>query len=213
MAEDFQTLQREVGQLSLRIDSLEKENEDLKKRIPTSEEIRNLMQNLMASSRVEIDKDLDKKISQADEETRRQILDEVAKDLKRLADDTNVQLDKLARAIGNTPPPHSVSVGPTTPVDPARYEKGFAYQVKHGESLSMLAKRFNVQVNDIRQASHLQNDGLKEGQSLWIPSKTGAPPTASSSTSSSVSTVTAAPSTSPTTPAATSTGAVLNFQN
>jgi len=180
MQEDIQALQREVGQLRLRADSLEQDNAELKKRIPTSLEIKNMVENVVAASRAEVSKDLEKKIAQANDDSRKEILAEVAKEMKVFADETNAQLDKLAHAIGSTPTPHPTTV---TSGPPRNYSNGFEYKVQKNESLTLIAKRNNVSVNDIRQASHLTSDSLREGQTIWIPKKEGAPsPAPSTST-------------------------------
>ncbi|GAA0859842.1 N-acetylmuramoyl-L-alanine amidase [Aliiglaciecola litoralis] len=51
----------------------------------------------------------------------------------------------------------------------ARSEKR-THRVSSGESLSLLAKRYNVRINDIKEANNLRSDTVRIGQVLTIPS-------------------------------------------
>ncbi len=55
---------------------------------------------------------------------------------------------------------------------------GDVYTVRRGDTLSHIARRFNVTVEALREANRLQNDMIREGQKLTIP---GAGKTAPSS--------------------------------
>ncbi len=206
MDEDIQALQREVGELRLHVESLQQENDDLKKRIPTSEEIRTAVENMIAASRAEINREVDKKIAQAGEDTRKDILAEVAKQMEALARDTNQQLEKLAHAIGTAPAPHSVTVtsAPSTP--PSYSGRGIDYVVKHGETLAIICRNNHVTSKDILLLNPQLNNNpnhIVEGQHLFLPQREGssAPSTSSSAPGA------AAPSTA----APASSGNVLNF--
>ncbi len=49
--------------------------------------------------------------------------------------------------------------------------KTITHKVKNGESLSRIAKKYGVTVNDIKKANKLKSDALKPGQNLKIPAK------------------------------------------
>ncbi|UFU00213.1 LysM peptidoglycan-binding domain-containing protein [Radiobacillus kanasensis] len=51
----------------------------------------------------------------------------------------------------------------------------FVYSVRSGDSLSVIAKRFAVTVDDIRTANQLRSDSLQVGQALTIPNGLHAP--------------------------------------
>lgn len=46
------------------------------------------------------------------------------------------------------------------------------YMIAKGDSLSMIAQRFNISLNDLRTYNNLQNNKIKIGQKLQIPSRT-----------------------------------------
>jgi len=169
MSQDVQDLQRTVSQLSLQVENLQQENENLKKQIPSTQDIKTMIQNAIAESRADTAKD----ITQADADLRKDIMAAVAKELESYANETNVQLKKLADAIADKPvaaPPviKRTPLPPNTPIQ--------TYTVKHGDSLAKIAKSFGVSQADIINANPQISDPSKvrEGQELAIPVKAGA---------------------------------------
>lgn len=53
--------------------------------------------------------------------------------------------------------------------DPA-IKKGVSYQIKSGDTLSEIAQRADVSVNDLRTLNNIQNDKIYAGQEISIPS-------------------------------------------
>ncbi len=171
MQEDISALQREVGSLHLQVESLQQENDELKKKVPSSETIKSLVQNLIAASRADTAKD----IAAANAESRKDILADVAKQLEALAKETNVQLKELAKAIGNAPAPHPVSV---TTAPPPHFDKGIDYVVKSGDSFAKICSANHVSSRDLLAANPQLNGNanqIRVGQHLFIPQKEGAP--------------------------------------
>jgi len=67
----------------------------------------------------------------------------------------------------------------TTTTEPAVQRQ--IYTVQPGNTLGLIASRFNTSVEAIREANGLQNDMLSIGQTLIIPPPTTAAPTTTSS--------------------------------
>ena len=72
------------------------------------------------------------------------------------------KIDKLAA----TPPP--VVTVPTPVSTEAEYD---IYEVQKGATLSVIAKAYEVSVQDIKKANNLKSDVLQIGQKLKIPRK------------------------------------------
>jgi LysM repeat protein len=179
MEQDIQALQREVGQLNLQVQSVQQDNADLKKRILSQDELKATVENMIAASRAEIDKDITKTVGTATDDSRKDILADVAKQMEALAKDTNTQLEKLAHAIGNAPAPRPVTVmsSPSSP-PPAYNGKGIDYIVKHGETLAIICRNNHVSSKEILLLNPQLNNNpnhIVEGQHLFIPQK-DAPP-------------------------------------
>lgn len=87
------------------------------------------------------------------------------------------QLDKLAKMPLPPPPVQPTGgnrgkaiadPGPEKPPVPEKFEE---YIVQAGATLGVIAKAYDVSVQDIMRANHLKNDRLRIGQKLLIPVK------------------------------------------
>ena len=114
---------------------------------------------------------LERKIADL-QETNQKLLNEIAVVKRQSAADAdaheaqlkaiNSKLDKLASM-----PPPAVTV--PTPVSTA--DDYDIYEVQKGATLSVIAKAYNVTVQDIKKANNLKSDMLQVGQKLKIPRK------------------------------------------
>jgi len=179
MSEDIQMLSNKVSQLTLQIENLQQENENLRKQIITQADVNAAVQNAIAKSRDE----MNKAATQANSDLRKEIVTEFTKQIEALARDTNAQLQTLAQAIGK-PPPATTRVTAADPNQtPQNVGPGEVYIVKPGESLSKIAARFKVSVSEIEKLNNLtpaDANKLREGQSLFIPLKNGSSATPAS---------------------------------
>jgi LysM repeat protein len=168
MSQDVQELQRTVNQLSLQVETLQQDNARLKAQIPSTQDLKNMIDNAIAESRAETSKD----ITQADADLRKEILANVAQQIKAMGDDTNVQLKKLANAIADKPAAPAVAVH-RDPLPPNT--KVEVYTVKRGDSIGKIALLYKVSSSDILSANPQLSDPSKvrEGQQLAIPLKDG----------------------------------------
>ena len=106
------------------------------------------------------------------QETNQKLLNEIAAVKRQSAADAdaheaqlkaiNSKLDKLASM-----PPPAVTV--PTPVSTA--DDYDIYEVQKGATLSVIAKAYQVTVQDIKKANNLKSDMLQVGQKLKIPRK------------------------------------------
>ena len=106
------------------------------------------------------------------QETNQKLLNELAVVKRQSAADAdaheaqlkaiNSKLDKLASM-----PPPTVTV-PTPVSTEAEYD---IYEVQKGATLSVIAKAYEVTVQDIKKANNLKSDMLQVGQKLKIPRK------------------------------------------
>jgi LysM repeat protein len=114
---------------------------------------------------------LERKIADL-QETNQKLLNEIAAVKRQASADAdaheaqlkaiNSKLDKLASM-----PPPTVTV--PTPVSTA--DDYDIYEVQKGATLSVIAKAYNVTVQDIKKANNLKSDMLQVGQKLKIPRK------------------------------------------
>jgi len=114
---------------------------------------------------------LERKLAEL-QETNQKLLNEIAAVKRQASADAdaheaqlkaiNSKLDKLASM-----PPPAVTV-PTPVSTEAEYD---IYEVQKGATLSVIAKAYEVTVQDIKKANNLKSDMLQVGQKLKIPRK------------------------------------------
>ncbi len=73
-----------------------------------------------------------------------------------------------------TPAANGVKPLPPPAATPAKDGKSVSYTVANGDSLSVIATRFGVKVEEIRTANKLKGDTIRVGQKLTIPAPTKA---------------------------------------
>ena len=85
--------------------------------------------------------------------------------------------------IGEGAPNYSPSVAPSESAHP---QNGSSHIVARGETLTSIAKMYNVSVSELQKYNHIENDRkLQIGQTLAIPSASGSPASSSPSPSAS----------------------------
>ena len=159
--EDVRGLTEQVSRLTLRLEQVERDNADLHARA-ASQNYATLAQLNAAVA------DLNHSVQAGDDATREQL----AAQLKKLADQTNAALDALAKG------PVPAARPPGAPVFADDYAKdGLSYTVQAGDSLSSIAKKTGAKAQDIINANKLTDPKkILAGQKLFIPG--GKPPPA-----------------------------------
>lgn len=158
LREDVRGLTQRVGELSLKLEQLERENGELRKQsaaadrtyvtlVQLNEGIADVKSNLRAS------------IATSKTET----LQQVGTQLEKLAKQTNAALDSLAKAQATRP-----AVQTNFGDDYAK--EGISYTVQKGDSLALIAKKTGAKQQDIINANKISDPSrITVGQTLFIP--------------------------------------------
>jgi len=160
LREDVRGMVQQVGQLTLRIEQLERENASLREdtdataaRFATVEQLSDTMADLNRVAKV------------AAEESKSEVLKEVAKQMSKLARQTNAAIDSLAKGMAQRP-----SVQTKFSDDFAM--EGISYTIQKGDTLSSIAKTTGASVKDIINANKIADPTrIQVGQTLFIPAK------------------------------------------
>ncbi len=156
LREDVRLLNQRVGDLSLRVEQLERENNDLRSKsgqtyvtlAQLNEAIANVQRTLQAALR----------------DQKRETLQQVTVQLEKLASETNTAINAVARGAATR---SAVS----TPTFTDSYPKeGVSYTVQRGDTLSSIAHKTGGRVEDIINANKIADPSrLQVGQTLFIP--------------------------------------------
>ena len=155
LREDVRGLTQRVGELTLRLEQLERENADLRQRTSHSYVTLAQLNEAMA--------DLSRTMKSAVTVSRNETLQQVSAGMEKLGRDTNAALDSLAKAQASRP---VVAASFSE-----NYSKdGISYTVQKGDSLAGIAKKTGAKKQDIVNANKLPDpDRLVVGQTLFIP--------------------------------------------
>jgi LysM repeat protein len=156
LREDVRLLSQRVGDLSLRVEQLERENSDLRAKsgqtyvtlAQLNEAIANVQKTLQAALR----------------DQKRDILQQVTVQLEKLASETNAAINAVARGAATR---SAVSAPTFTNNYP---KEGVSYTVQRGDTLSSIAHKTGARVEDIINANKIADPArLQVGQTLFIP--------------------------------------------
>jgi LysM repeat protein len=156
LREDVRLLNQRVGELSLAVEQLTRQNTDLQSK--TSQSYVTLAQLNQAIA------ELNRSVQGAQAEQKRDILHQVAAQMERLAKQTQAALDALAKGQAARP---AVAAGGFN----ENYAKeGISYTVQTGDTLSIIAKKTGAKMQDIVNANKITDPTkLRVGQTLFIP--------------------------------------------
>lgn len=158
LREDVRGLTQRVGDLTLRLEQLERENNDLKSRLSVSGG--NYVTSLQLNQAVS---DLERTIQGAVATSKTETLQQVATQLEKLAKQTNAALDSLAKSQATRP-----AVQANFAEDYAK--EGSNYTVQKGDTIAVIAKKTGARVQDIVNANKLSDPSrITVGQTLFIP--------------------------------------------
>ncbi len=156
-------LKSQLGELRLAVEALQRENKALKQGIQAQAQSSSYvtLQQLNASLQA-----LRADLVASDAQNRKQVLEDVSRQIEALAEQTQQALQSLAGAMQATPqaPAPAFQFSDNFP------KTGVAYTVKSGDTLSGIAKKFNANIRDIQNANKIADPrSLQAGQTLFIP--------------------------------------------
>ncbi len=158
LREDVRGLVQRVGELTLRLEQLERDNAELRHRVAAADKGYATLAQVHASVS-EAAASLRASIASAKSET----LQLVAGQLEKLGKQTNAALDSLAKSQATRP------VVQTTFSEDFPKE-GVSYTVQKGDSLAVIAKKTGTRQQDIINANKLTDPSrITVGQTLFIP--------------------------------------------
>ena len=158
MREDVRLLVQRMNEMQLRVEQLEKENQELRARANS--------QNLATVAQLnEAVADLNRAIRSANNATKTETLQQVSAQIEKLAVQTNAAIDSLAKGVNAN---RSPIAAPTFTDDYPR--EGVTYTVQKGDSLASIAKKTGATPRDIINANKLADPSrIQAGQTLFIP--------------------------------------------
>lgn len=158
LREDMRGLVQRVGELSLRVEQLERDNAALRSSA-----------NAAADSYATVNQlndavaDLNRAIKSASAGTRNEVLQKVAVQMEKLAQQTNSALDSLAKGMAKR-------AAVQTSFTEDYPKEGGTYIVQRGDTISSIAQKTGTRVQDIVNANKIADPTkLQVGQALFIP--------------------------------------------
>ena len=154
MREDLRGLVQRVGELSLRVEQLERQNAELREKANTATPAYATLAQLNDAVT-----ELRRAMAAGDTAT----AERTAAQIKKLGEATNAALDSLAKGMATRP------VIQTTFSDTYSKE-GVSYTVQKGDTLALIAKKTGSKTQDIINANKLADPSrIQAGQTLFIP--------------------------------------------
>jgi LysM repeat protein len=158
LREDVRGLTQRVGEMALRLEQLEREVVELRRRSAAADK----SHATLAQVKEEV-ADLNRELRTVVASTTAETLQHVATQMEKLAQQTNAAFDSLAKA------PTARSAGPTT--FPDNFPKdGVSYTVQRGDTVAVIARKTGAKQPDIINANKLADPSrITVGQTLFIP--------------------------------------------
>lgn len=161
LREDVRGLSQRVGDLTLKVEQLERENNSLRSKSGAAERSSATLTQLHEAL-ADLNRDLKAAIAASKSET----LQQVGAQMEKLANQTNAALDSLAKAQATRPAVQAFT---------ENYPKeGVSYTVQKGDTLAVIAKKTGAKQQDIINANKLTDPSrIVVGQTLFIPNPSG----------------------------------------
>lgn len=158
LREDVRGLVQRVGELSLRIEQLERENTELRGQTRSAEKSYVTLTQLNDAIST-----LNQSIQSATATSKAETLQQLAGQIEKLAKQTNAAIDSLAKGMATRNPVQ-------TSFSEEYSKEGVSYTVQKGETLAQIAKKTGAKVQDIINANKISDPArINAGQTLFIP--------------------------------------------
>ena len=155
LKEDVRILTQRVGELSMTVEQMSRENASLQSK--ANQSYVTLEQLNRAIS------DLNRNIQSALSEQKREVLNQVGGQMEKLAKQTQAAVDAVAKNQATRPVVQS-NFSEDFP------KEGVDYTVQTGDSLAVIAKKTGAKVQDIINANKISDPSkIQVGQKLFIP--------------------------------------------
>lgn len=163
MSQDMLLMREQVGQLGLRVESLERQQAQLL----NSYEALLRKQDDLNTTLTRFQTQLDAQPGR-EKALRQEIVTEVSKQIDALAKETQKAIDALAQAQASTP---QIST-PARNFDDSYPQTGVAHIVQPGETISGIARKYGSSIQDIMNANRIAKaTALKAGETIFVPVK------------------------------------------
>ena len=157
MSADLTVLKQQAGELTLRVEQLERDNAALRNQTASSAQAYATVQQLNDAV-----SDLNRAIKAGDEA----VSDRVASQIKKLGDATNTALESLAK--GQTQ--RVTTAAATASFSDNFPSEGISYKVQKGDTLALIARKTGSKTQDIINANKITDPAkILVGQTLFIP--------------------------------------------
>ena len=158
MREDLRGVVQRLGELTLRVEQLERENALLRGQAGAAEKSYVTLTQLndaIAS--------LNQTIRSSSSSTKTETLQQVGIQMEKLAKQTNAAIDSLAKGMATRNPVQSTFAEDYS-------KEGVSYTVQKGDTLAVIAKKTGAKAQDIINANKISDPSrINAGQTLFIP--------------------------------------------
>ncbi len=156
LREDLRMLTQRVGELSLTVEQLNRENHQLQAKANQS--------YVTVAQLNETVAEMNKAMRAAVGDQKRDILDQVGDRIEKLARQTQSALDALAKNQATRPAVNPGGFSENYPKD------GISYTVQSGDTLDVIARKTGAKKADIINANKISDPSrIRAGQTLFIP--------------------------------------------
>jgi LysM repeat protein len=158
LREDVRGLTQRVGELSLKLEQLERENAELRQRSTAADRSYVTLSQLNDAI-----SDVSRSLRTALASSKAETLQQVSAQLEKLGKQTNTALEALAKGQATRP-------NVQTNFSEEYSKEGMSYTVQKGDSLASIAKKTGAKQQDIVNANKISDPSrIAVGQTLFIP--------------------------------------------